>query len=352
MEFTEVAPRAVSVVKCRFGRIEGKGNGLIANERVPKGELLFSELPFCWSLTDGGTSSSLSICAECGVKIIDGVDTVPCDNCSMNSCHDEYCCGVCKDEAWKLHHELLCGTQSIAIPMQGDQKNTGHQYLARKLLSMIILHAMRQHNKSGVAYLSKEELHASFDSLLSDVEKMKYTRCIHLHRGGQIMSDNMFKDLFESAYFDSHLRDSFETLRDIFLKLGACDSFLEFFDETFYDELMGMLLNNCQDVLLTNTGRGMVRGSALYKLYSKSNHACEASFENRALRTDAGLEKVGVNLFASRDIEMDEEILNCYLSQGTGLSIPKKERMKALAHYQFQCRCTMCQDEESVESDY
>lgn len=358
MEFAAAGDKASSEFaaaggRVRWGAIEEKGNGLLANTKITKGELLFNELPFVWSIRDGGTNSGINLCAECGVKIIDEAGAVICDNHSENSCHDEYCGATCKEKAWRVHHALLCGTLSIPVHMQGDQENMGHQYVARKLVAMILLEAMRDSEKvDRIGDLTSEELETSFLSLLGDVERMKFTKCIHCHRGGKILSEAMFEEMFEAAYFDGHLRESFETLRNIFTKAGAGDGFTSFFTETFYDEMMGMLMNNCQDVLLTNTGRGTVNGSALYKLYSKSNHACEPTFENRALCTEMGLEKVGVSLYAAKNHEKDEEILNCYLSQGSGVSIPKKERHKALAHYQFECKCPMCLEEASVESDY
>ena len=345
--------RSANVARVRWGAVQNKGNGLLANTKISKGELLFNEVPFVWSIKDGGTSSGMNICAECGVKIINEVGATACNNSSENSCHDEYCGKTCEEKAWKVHHALLCGTMSIPLPMEGNKENTGHQYIARKLVSMILLHALEMsERKANIGDLTSEELQAAFLTLLGDVELMKFTRCIHIHRGGKIMSDILFEEMFEASYFDGHLRESFETLRNIFVAAGAGAGFQAFFTETFYDEMMGMLMNNCQDVLLTNTGRGVVNGSALYKLYSKSNHACEATFENRSLHTEAGLEKVGVSLWATKDLEENEEIHNCYLSQGSGISIPKKERQKALAHYQFECLCSLCLEEASVESDY
>lgn len=109
-----------------------------------------------------------------------------------------------------------------------------------------------------------------------------------------------------------------------------------------------------------------VKGTALYALYSKANHACEGDWTNRPLmcREEASCagdgegdteteryERVGVNIYAGRNIARGDEVMNCYFAEGSGEGLSKSQRREKLLQYRFLCKCRICLDEASSDSD-
>jgi hypothetical protein len=340
-----------------YAKIEGKGNGILAARNLTKGEHLFSEIPLVWGRdmkVDKTKKVTSRTCAECG-RFLVGEPTV----CGNDGCIEVYCGEKCQERAFNSHHSILC-CQDLGVL-------TAHQICAVKILAKVLLDTVKETGKP-MAEIALVEIEDAFRSILGEIERLPFTRGIHYCRGGRPMPDEMFESMFEKTYFDGHLHGAYTAIRDIFVTAigGDGGKFTEYFTEKFFDELMGMFLNNCQSVSIRSKVPGdedlEVKGSALFTLYSKSNHACLPDWTNEPLvvmgddQEESGdpaeYERVGVNLFISRDMKKGEEINNCYFQEGSGEGMTKSQRQKKLAQYLFKCECVMCLEEASVESDY
>ena len=336
-------------IAVRYESIPGRGNGLVSKRNILKGELLFKEKPFVWArdanLDDCGAKACS--CAECGLFYTksDG-SPVKCD------CGVSYCGDKCMEEAATAHHSVLCGHID-----QVEETFTAHMSCALKICSKILIDATANMDMVDILSLTKEMLDASMGRVLGQFNRPRFTRCIHAFRGGKDMPEALFNSMFLSGYFEGYLLESFNAIQLILAAAGYGHAADHFFTTTFYDEVMGMLLTNCQSVLVEQSdGRGQrkVTGSALYALYSKANHACEGDWENRPFVNRHGRGVVGVNAYANKDIAVETEIMNCYFKEGSGRGLAKSERRKQLQQYRFVCECTMCTEEESSDdsSDY
>ena len=102
-----------------------------------------------------------------------------------------------------------------------------------------------------------------------------------------------------------------------------------------------------------------LKGTGLYALYSKMNHSCSGwNTRNSIPGTTHG---VGIEVYASRDIQEGEEILTSYLhpqqlvldptataavNMNNPVMLPSfRRRQKCLLQYLFRCSCSLCKDQ-------
>lgn len=352
----------------------------MATKDIKTGEFLFSEQSFVWSPTSAveaaGELKHQTFCSECGrfftSKLIlaktDSLSPCLCPsvpfpvpiNISCLPCGAVYCSEVCKTHASVSHHSILCATT------RGTNSLLGHQSCAAKIIAKVVIDLLESSVSHSTLEATVVEIEASMDRVTGQFYKPAYTRVIHSFRGGKVMPDSLFESAFRRSYFDGHLREGFEQLRQITfpsygqLFLDTCIT------EQFYDNLMGLFMCNNQSVRIESDDVELfLEGTALYEMYSKSNHACVADFVNQPLTsigggvvgsslsesTEENYERVGVNVFAAHDISSGAEIHGCYLKAGTGIHMSKKERSAELAQYLFICDCQLCADQKGEDEE-
>jgi hypothetical protein len=269
-------------------------------------------------------------------------------------------------------------------------KLTAHMSCAVKLVAKILIDAEAHRDVASTTSMASTAaaLDASVERVMGQFAQPLFTHSIHAFRGGREMPESLFADMFLSNYFDGYLLEGYEATCTLLAATGVSGGAVpSFFTHAFYDGVMGMLLTNCQSVLLEQGGQGrrdgvgegegegegplmQVKGTALYALYSKANHACVGDWTNRPLvcrevasREVEGegegdgegegnvYERVGVNIYAGRDIACGDEVMNCYFAEGSGMGLSKSQRREKLLQYRFLCECRMCLDEASSDSD-
>jgi len=128
------------------------------------------------------------------------------------------------------------------------------------------------------------------------------------------------------------------------------------FDGSFMRRTMGtFVVNNltifsppCLSRPVSLSSPPPLRGSGLYSIYSKMNHSCVCNTSNSSSRTK-------ISVFASRDIEMGEEITTTYLHARNAHALSRRKRNKQLLQYLFSCSCELCEsqgeDEDSSDDE-
>jgi hypothetical protein len=364
-------------------------NGIFAIKDIKKGDFLYSEVPFVWSreVSNGGSSDEAQskitdvTCSQCGCFYENKV--------SCLECNVIYCSEKCKLIAYQTHHSILCCSTGNQTGGPNFNEAIGHYGCILKIIAKIIIDLNTTSQLLSVNAATEIEIEAYMKNVIGQFFCPPYTRAIHSFRGGKEMPENLFQNMFQSSYFESHLRKSYEKLKKKFpIKKYGQTFFDVCLSERFYDSLRGMSLCNNMSVSIIKDDMIMT-GSAMYEIYSKGNHSCISDISNLALmstplipipgdessrsgsngssgssgnsgsstKLDSELlyERVGVNVFAAHDITKGSEIHTCYLHGGSGEHISKKERTSQLTQYLFKCDCQLCKDEldpESEGSDY
>jgi hypothetical protein len=250
-----------------------KGKGLVASRSIPKGELLFSEMPLFTS-TSGhhrnvkAKTISLNTCDQCGrwcTNVIDQLEscctlagdllvpaavreelaatitsndddttttTTKCERCNVQWCSEE-----CQKESLLHGHDYLC---TASIPphgllhqLQTQQEDLGrasHFGLAAKVFARVAARVARSASAAksdatngstdSLTTTSSEIVHSSpYDKVVGTFSDQRYTESIHAVRTGSLVPPpaSIFHSMLQPAYFESHaLACASTVLKNIF----------------------------------------------------------------------------------------------------------------------------------------
>ncbi|OJA13935.1 hypothetical protein AZE42_01349 [Rhizopogon vesiculosus] len=310
-----------------------KGKGLVAKEKIAKGEVLWKEDPFVlapeWEIYDLQLSSQA--CSFCSTIIRDYSPLhIPCGaSTTATPCTAKFCNRLCRLQADKVH-PLLCPARNPAsVPLLAFARKA--QWLA--------LHALAQCTSRLLLASQKDD--ATFDS---DWEVVQSLAVLGMEERYQCLRDQGLEPD----------RESWRRAFDLYLQA--------FKEPTFpiqQKKLVRMLKKQIPQELQTGTFeyqaflRGLGRMSlnleahgGLYRLHSHLNHSCTPNISVRHLDQRTALSRITV--IAREEIDPGQELLITYTNPESNL----RDRRRRLSEWGFGlCQCKRCVEEEEVSKD-
>lgn len=314
-------------------QLSGKGNGLVACAKIPKDSLIFRDKPL---FKNCGIYNG-RVCASCG-----SIVEISTHTCSGN-CGLYFCSESCSLHVEQNGHSWICAGYEDGglIHTLATIDPLGHIVLALFVYARVLSHMIEHANFTA---------YEAYTDLVSGIQSEDYCRTAHAYRNGIVdFDEELFSSLVAPAYFASYLGAPLLAIssyfnsgvvENIWISKGGDASryalFLqsELFTGMFLRKLVGMFVVN--NLEICNTQSRGVKGTGLYKVYSKMNHSCLCNTRN-----DVGAE-AEVLVYAARDIEEGEEITTSYLHLPDPLSVSRRARNEMLSQYLFTCKCVLC----------
>jgi hypothetical protein len=345
---TEFADQESGAILFSVTQLSGKGNGLVAHSKISKGSLIFGDRPLFRNC--GGHCAQA--CATCGFGVEIGTYSCP-GNCGLL-----YCSALCAQKMDERGHTWICTAYKSGglVSQLATNDPLGHIVLAFTVYAKV-LSCMLEHAES-----TAEE---AYSMLVSGIQSEDYCLTAHAYRNGVVadVDEDLFSSLIAPAYFGSYLGGPLLAITAYFndssvaemwvLKGGEESRYAAFlqsslFTGMFLRRMVGMfVVNNLEITTTQSTG---VKGTGLYKIYSKMNHSCDCNTRN-----SVGAE-AEVLVYAARDIEAGEEITTSYLHVEDPCSLSRRARNEMLSQYLFTCKCALCSQiggqPDDTEGDY
>jgi len=360
-----------------------KGRGLLAKTDLRKGTIILEEKPlvsaqFLWNKHCG-----YSACEHCLAALETASDNlrrltkdssislpftefdvvhesshVECPHCRLR-----YCSAVCREEAWRLHHQLLC-----LGPAQIDElhpsnvldelwKNshfppeTASIHFVTRILAMIrlnpefkkLLAVFSQGSRSDDGQLLHKLFGDHFESRREEI-RLAIASFLEFEEAAEFLSPSGFASLLTLIGSNSQGvgTNSFTSWYRNFESSSLAE------DEK---NVVEALVDEVYEKIEIATGTDFMNneGAALYRLQSACNHSCDPNAEVTFPQNNNCLA-----LVALRDIAAGEEICISYLEE-CQRSRSRHSRQKHLReNYVFLCQCDKCElemDEPDVTSD-
>jgi len=276
------------------------GRGLYATENIALGDFVLVEKPYLCCTCDVQNK-----CGFC-LQALQPGKKVSC----QNGCGCEwYCSQKCRNEAWKLYHEAMCGWKSaeeVSEFLHNNSERSASKYhlFALKYIGMMLRLCMTDEN--GKLVMSVDEKHlcmVQFLLLMHFVPDRKFTVC--------------------PDYIQEFLPNMLHGL------LGKLP----------YQEMFKRACANAYGGGFTKSKTGFGDTVVLGCYSSFANHSCDFNtaftyFWTRDRREGRPL----IVLEAHKNIKKGEQILVPYVSADT----KPERRSEHLAHYGFACSCKSC----------
>lgn len=206
-----------------------------------------------------------------------------------------------------------------------------------------IIFIQSQSRPPGAAVESDQSPESSGRQFLLGYQTSDFCKIVHATRTHSLSySKTLFETIIAPAYYDAHLRAPLTSIRSIFeshkpwrgTAQQAAFVRSELFSPVFFRNLIGCFSTNTLEVIVD----GAVRGSALFSLFSKMNHACRKNTAN------VDCEAASVQVVASQAIACGEEITTTYRFDESGCPSAAAAyivRKRALDQYLFRCVCNV-----------
>jgi hypothetical protein len=206
-----------------------------------------------------------------------------------------------------------------------------------------IIFIQSQSRPPGAADESDQSPESSGRQFLLGYQTSDFCKIVHATRTHSLSySKTLFETIIAPAYYDAHLRAPLTSIRSIFeshqpwrgTAQQAAFVQSELFSPVFFRNLIGCFSTNTLEVIVD----GAVRGSALFSLFSKMNHACRKNTAN------VDCEAASVQVVASQAIACGEEITTTYRFDESGCPSAAAAyiaRKRALDQYLFRCACNV-----------
>ncbi|KAL0952630.1 hypothetical protein HGRIS_006878 [Hohenbuehelia grisea] len=313
-----------------------KGKGLVAAEKINKGELIWKEDPFIlapeWEIYDLQVKSAA--CGFCSTPFRDSPLVTSCPamasssssaSTSSHPCTIKFCSRLCVARSAK-HHALVCAAQNPAsVPLLRYARDT--QWMA--------LHALAQCTSRVLLANQIDE-----DTLASDwqvvrglaelgmEERFKHSAQVDGGAEPDRVAWEKAHTLFVQAFDTPKSTQEQKKLARILKKPLREEIRRDFFEyDAFLRGLGRMSLN-------------LEAHGGLYTLHAHLNHSCTPNVSIRHLDMRTALARITV--LAKADIEPGEELFVTYVDP----SLNVRQRRAQLAAWGFgECRCKRCVEE-------
>ena len=267
--------------------------------------------------------------------------------CAFQSCSSTFCSAACSSAA--PDHVFICGSNTHVLAFAAHIQSLAdtHQAHVAHLLGLalatyakIAQSFLESHSKNSHAPSAADvSPEAASRQFLLGYQMADFCQIIHASRTHSLaFSTKYFEAMIAPAYYEAHLQTPLALIRTIFETHKAWQGsahqkrFIEseLFSPPFFRRMMGCFGTNTLEVIVA----GAVRGSALFRVYSKMNHNCRKNTVNM------DCEAASVRVFASQRIECGDEITTTYRFNESGCSSAAEAytaRKRALDQYLFRC---------------
>ncbi|WWC85427.1 uncharacterized protein L201_000290 [Kwoniella dendrophila CBS 6074] len=364
IDIANIAPK----VKVKMFNIEGKGKGLVAKEKLQKGELLWQEEP--WIVTTDPDLwpylTSREMCTQC-LTLFDSASSlslsVMCKFCG----EAQFCNRICYQKATRTsgaHNEFLCSGQNKSIsPLLKfikEKKNRDLQGVVR-ILSQFrkirdfdsspehkdrLLKELENRVWNSMARISqkvKEEERREWPYIAEDrLEEWRLTHLLILRALNPSPEDESFVSF--QQFLKSKSKKVVPLTKEEEERWFSYDSFLE---------LLGLI------------GLNQESSGGLYALHSHLNHNCDPNLQVRnlpktwtpptseelpaELPSPMTAENRGTNkisIIVKKTVHPGDELFISYVNQNLSRD---ERRSKLREQYGFWCFCNRCNKEKKLE---
>jgi hypothetical protein len=338
---------------------------LTSPQIIPQGQLIFEDLvPHVWYCTPDSAGVCCCACGKvrqfnilypsvakflensrvfCKLLVLSKHTVQPCEN---ESCSVSFCSPACSAAA--PEHAFMCGSNGNVLQFAAhlESLRQTHQAQMSHLLGLAlvayakiaIIFIQSRSRSPGAASESDHSPESSGRQFLLGYQTSDFCKIVHATRTHSLSySKTLFEEIIAPAYYDAHLRAPLTTIRSIFEShqpwRGTAQqaSFVksELFSPVFFRNLIGCFSTNTLEVIVD----GSIRGSALFCIFSKMNHACRKNTAN------VDCEAASVQVVASQVIECGEEITTTYRFDESGCQSAAAAyiaRKRALDQYLFR----------------
>ncbi|KAG0706186.1 hypothetical protein DFH29DRAFT_996092 [Suillus ampliporus] len=310
-----------------------KGKGLVAKEKIAKGDVLWKEDPFIlapeWEIYDLQHSSQA--CSLCSTIIREYSPLhISCEaSTTATPCTARYCNRLCRLQADKVH-PLLCSARNPAsVPLLAFARNA--QWMALHALVQCTSRLLLASQKDAATFDLDWEVVQGFAELGME----ERAQCLR-DQGLEPDRENWRKafELYLQAFKEPRTPAEQKKLARILKKPIPEELQKDTFEyQAFLRGLGRMSLN-------------LEAHGGLYRLHSHLNHCCTPNVSIRHVDQRTALSRITV--IAKEDFEVGQELLITYTNPQSNL----RDRRRRLSEWGFgPCQCDRCVAEEKVWKD-
>ncbi|EGC37058.1 hypothetical protein DICPUDRAFT_77304 [Dictyostelium purpureum] len=334
-----------------------KEKALFAKETIQKGEIVFSDLPYCHQLSvDSLHNHFTKICSHC-IKFINTSETTII-KCGGKGCNYQYCSEKCKQDSIPYHSQS-CLNLSDKKSLENNPIYKYRKMVENAPTSTQLL--LAESIISMISYLLKTKKVKNCNLALGSVTHLKRTSLMAQQPSfnGKNLGDlqKQYQPLLSLLEEQYGLKLK-EDLENNILSQEFKKCILE-----FYDNLLGMInFNSTSTVIKSGNKVNIVEnvqvksgkktitksktrvqedqcwGVGLFPIFSCMNHSCLPNIEISNEIQD-GVDRVKMVVKAKKLIPAGSEILHSYCDE----NLPTKERKQLLlSQYGFKCLCPKC----------
>ncbi|KAJ2954066.1 hypothetical protein O0L34_g2280 [Tuta absoluta] len=331
-------PSASAAIELR--RSELVGRHVTATERVRRGDVLFSELPYAWVTLGAG-----DVCEACCQP---RVNLVPCATCSRCI----YCSVACRERAQQQFHQWECrGAQADIFLTIG---------IAHLALRVLLITASKgfppvpSSQRTPKTALELFNSYAAVDTLeIYKTDTPAFYRMFNLVTNFDKMNNS---DYIQYALTATLLTLYLETYTSFFEYVRAripCQlpaTQVRLFAAALMLRALGQLVCNGHATLSldtvdddaengrTVTEREVRRATAIYPSAAMMNHSCDPNIINT-------FHNNRLIIRCARELTAGSEVLNCY-GPHRARCVTAQRRAQLRAQYGFTCDCAACASPE------
>ncbi|CAC5395091.1 unnamed protein product [Mytilus coruscus] len=348
-ERNTVLTQASSAVTMKYDK--DRGRYLQATCKIPAGSVIIAEKPYATVLLPDHYQTHCHHCIGQLTAIL------PCRRCSSVL----YCSETCRQQSWSVYHQIecqyldICHSIGIAHLSLRIVLTSGHQHLLDFRDKMSVSEFYQNENRIGgvteegtysKTYLSVYDLmtHAldietpdSFQYTLTALlllTILKKSGWLEKKTGDDKITNDNTDDITKLQFSQDDLYIGGLLLRHI--EQLVCNA----------HAITELQVTQTSDTSLVDSKSQERIATAIYPTTSLMNHSCDPSII-------PGFDKDILVVRVIKDVEVDEEIFNCYGPHHKRMST--MERQQALkTQYFFTCRCPSCQtgDEQDIFTSY
>lgn len=288
----------------RVKNVDDQGKGIFTmNKFIPRGKTIFTSMPYSFGIGGINVDDVKGLCHHCLKMMLDTTASVACSSCRVVG----YCSQACLDSGKSLHLMECDGLVKLEefrgkMPEMSDSQD-GRLYWPPPQV-MIIARTINRR------LLTDENTGSREDEWLS-----------------HIISHHTLPSYAATGYL--------EVKRLVRYLIPASVT-----DDKIYQTFCAVNINSADVMCPRDTS-----ASALYFEYSLLNHMCQpnCSFEN---------DNSAVSVYALQDIQPESQLCISYLNQRARINVREIRRKILNDSFGFDCRCSVCMDEEVVGSKW
>ncbi|KAK9882070.1 hypothetical protein WA026_018917 [Henosepilachna vigintioctopunctata] len=307
---------ASSKIELRYNKF--KRRHVVAKENISKGDILFLEKAFIFSLIFDVETRDINteICYHCLKQTVSGISCDSCVRCI-------FCDTTCKEQSWNEYHKYEC------MGMQTDM----WYHLGITLPAFKAFCKGMNANSTGIqinniCFGSKFNNYPYFNSLVYHIDKINMSALVCSAILVRYLSK--YTNFFQSYLAEPHCPE--KDLHNLQKFVGSCIT-----KHILQLENNSTVIENWIDGNFSLPTEKQSVACGIFPSVSLMNHSCKPNISNYFICDT-------IVVRAVNDIKKETEIFNCYGIHYRAMR--RCERQKQLLDlYNFECKCVICSDQ-------